>query len=177
MASTTEVLLTSNVLKLGSMGDIVRVKAGYARNFLFPQGKAIPASAAARRQIEVLQERARKADMEAQGQALALKKDLDGLAVQIPAKVAHGTHLFGSVGIREIVAKLAERNMTVDPRQVHLHENFKELGRYEVLVKLHSEVEATITVEVVDADPTGKSLDEAIEEVDASAADESAEQA
>ncbi len=170
MASTIEVLLTDNVLKLGAMGDIVRVKAGFARNYLMPQGKAILASRAAKRQIEVLQQRALEADRESREAAQATKRELDGLSIQIAARVAHDRHLFGSVGIRDIVAKLADGGITIDPRQVHLHESFKELGRYEVLLKLHSDVEATIVVEIVNADPNAGDMDDVIAEIDADAA-------
>lgn len=162
MAKTIEVLLTKPVLKLGSMGDIVAVKPGYARNYLLPQGLAMAASGAAKRQVEVLQEQARKLAMEQEGQAAALKKELDGVAIQIAAKVAHDDVLFGSVGIRDIVKSLSASGMNVDQRQVHLHESFKKLGKYEVLVKLHSNVEATITVEVVNDNPDGPGLDEAL---------------
>jgi len=164
MAHTIEVLLVDDVLKLGNMGDIVRVKSGYARNCLLPQGRAILASAAAKRQVEVLQAKAAANETNRAVKAQALKKELDGFSVQIAAKVAHDRHLFGSVGIRDIVRALSAGGFDIDQRQVHLHENFKELGTYEVLIKLHTEVEATITVEVVDADPQGKALDEVLEE-------------
>jgi large subunit ribosomal protein L9 len=162
MAKTLDVLLTKPVMKLGSMGDIVAVKPGYARNYLLPQGLAIMANRAAKRQVEVLQEQARKLSLEQEGQAAALKKELDGVSIQIAAKVAHDTVLFGSVGIRDIVKALAASGITIDQRQVHLHESFKKLGRYPVMVKLHSNVEATITVEVISDNPDGPGLDETL---------------
>lgn len=157
---TIEVLLTEDVLKLGSMGDIVAVRPGYARNFLIPHGKAVLASSAAKRQIEVLQERSRQHEMEREGKALALKKQLDGLQIQIGAKVSQGAHLFGSIGARDIVHGLSASGFTVDQKQVHLHESFKNLGRFEVKIQLFKSVEATIKVEIVNSDPDGPSLDE-----------------
>jgi len=162
MPRTIDVLLTQDVLKLGDMGDIVTVKPGFARNYLLPEGKAIPAGRAAKRQVEVLREQARKNDLEREGRAAVLKKTLDGKVVEIPAKVAHDDHLFASVGVRDIVRKLAADGMTIDPRQVHMHEVFKRLGRYEVMVKLHRSVECTITVVVTNADPQGEELDKAL---------------
>jgi len=164
MPKTIEVLLTRPVIKLGSMGDIVAVKPGYARNYLLPQGLAVPASGAAKRQVEVLQEQARKHEVENEGKAAALKKELDGISLQIAAKVAHDDVLFGSVGIRDIVGSLESNGVALDSRQVHHHENFKKLGTYEVLIKLHANVEATIKVEVVDDNPEGPGLDATIAE-------------
>jgi large subunit ribosomal protein L9 len=166
MSKNVEILLTEDVLKLGTMGDIVSVKAGYARNHLLPYGKAIPASSAAKRQIEVLRERAAKNAAEQEGRALAAKKTLEGLTVEIAAKVSHDRHLFGSVGTLEIVAAMADKGHKLDPRQVHLHENFKELGSYTVLLKLFRTVDVNITVNVVDADPQGQSMDEVLATAD-----------
>ena len=162
MGKNVDVLLKEDVLKLGSMGDIVSVRPGYARNFLIPYGHAIPASQAAKRQIELLREQAQKRQAELEGQALSQKKKIDGLSVQIAAKVSTGTALFGSVGTREIVAALAKSGYNIDPKQVHLHESFKSLGKYSVVIRLFKEVDATIEVEVVDADPQGTTMEEVI---------------
>ena len=128
MAKPIEVLLTEDVLKLGSMGDIVSVKPGYARNFLLPYGKAIPASSAAKRQIEVLQERARKREVEQEGQALALKKQIEGRD--------HSRRSQGQPRQRAVRLRWRSRHRRRHEgqgihhrsRQVHLHENFKNLG-------------------------------------------------
>lgn len=175
MAKTIELLLTADVLKLGNMGDVVKVKPGYARNFLLPYGKAIVASGAAKRQIEVLREKAAAASAEREGQALAEKKKIDGLTIEIKAKVSHDTHLFGSVGTRDIVAALADKGYTFDSKQVHVHESFKKLGSYEVVLKLFKTVEATIKVNVIDADPEGQKLQEVLAAADGDDADAQAE--
>lgn len=161
MAKRIELILTDSVLKLGEMGDLVAVTPGYARNYLLPQGLAIPAGQAAKRQVELLREEAQKRELERQGKALALKKELDGLSVQIAAKVAHDNVLFGSVGIREIQRALSVSGVEVDNRQVHLHESFKQLGTYQVAIRLHKDVEATISVEVVNDNPDA-SMDEVL---------------
>jgi large subunit ribosomal protein L9 len=162
MAKNIEVLLKEDVLKVGSMGDVVAVKPGFARNYLLPEGKAVLASSAAKRQIEVLQERARKLAVEHEGQALALRKQIDGLKIQIAAKVSHDLQLFGSVGMREIAAAVVAKGHKIDHRQVHLHEPIKQLGRYQVIIGLYKKVEATVQVEVVNADPNGPTLDEVL---------------
>ncbi|TVR44216.1 MAG: 50S ribosomal protein L9 [Planctomycetota bacterium] len=162
MGKNVEVLLKEDVLKLGSMGDIVSVRPGYARNFLLPHGKAIPVGQAAKRQIELLREQALRRQAEMEGQALSQKKQIDGLSVQIAAKVSSGRTLFGSVGIREIVVALDKSGFTIDPKQVHLHESFKTLGTYPVIIRLFKGVDATIEVEVVDADPQGSTMEEVI---------------
>ena len=90
------------------------------------------------------------------------------------AKVSHDDQLFGSVGTRDVVAALAEKGFTLDPRQVHLHESWKQLGSYSVELGLHKTVIANITVNVIDSDPEGKSLKETIDE--ATGAEQPAEQ-
>jgi large subunit ribosomal protein L9 len=159
-----EVLLTENVVKLGDMGDVVAVKAGYARNCLLPQGLAIMADAATKRQVDVLREQAAKHETEREKQATVIKAKLHGYRISIAAKVAHDDVLFGSVGTRDVVRALEQGGFVVDPRQVHMHENLKRVGEYEVTVQLHRSVEAVIKVAVLNADPQGSTMDEALAE-------------
>jgi large subunit ribosomal protein L9 len=173
MAKRKEVLLVQDVLKLGNMGDIVRVSPGYARNYLFPYAMAIPAGAAAKRQIEVLREKAAKSEAEREARALGMKKGMEGMSIQIAARVAHDTELFGSIGTREIVAALAKSGIEVDPKQVHLHDKLKRLGIYNVEVRLHKTVPVNIKLEIVNSDPNAPALSEAL----AAAAKEKAEKA
>ena len=162
MAKQIEVLLQNDVLKLGHMGDVVKVKPGYARNYLLPHGLAILANGAAKRQIEVLRQRAAVANEERAKEARTIKQKLDGKVVKVLAKVAHDNVLFGSVGIRDILKALLADGIQLDPRQVHLHENFKQLGRYQVEIGLHDQVSSQITLEVGNEDPNGMSLDEVL---------------
>lgn len=162
MAKRTEILLVQDVLKLGNMGDLVRVAPGYARNYLYPYGLAIPAGAAAKRQIEVLREKAAKSEAERESKAIALKKTVDGMTVQVAARVASDIELFGSIGTKEIVTALAAKKVVVDGKQVHLIDRIKRLGRYQVEVRLHKNVPVTVTVEVVNSDPNALPLDEAL---------------
>ncbi len=162
MARRKEVLLVQDVLKLGNMGDIVRVSPGYARNYLFPYGYAIAADGAAKRQIDVLREKAAKSEAERQVKAEAQAKTMQGMTIQVAAKVAHDDELFGSVGAKEIVAALAKSGFELDTKQIHLHDKLRKLGRYQIEVGLHKKVVVTITVEVVNSDPNAPSVDETL---------------
>ena len=174
MARRQEILLTQDVLKLGNMGDIVKVSPGYARNYLFPYELAIPAGAAAKRQIEVLREKAGKAEVEREKNANTQKKTVDGMSIQVAARVAHDTELFGSIGTKDIVLALAKNGVQVDPKQVHLNDKIKKLGKYKVEIRLHKNVGVEITVEVINSDPNAPALDEAIAAATAKPADDAA---
>ena len=160
--SKQEVLLVKDVLKLGSMGDIVKVAHGYARNYLFTHLLAIPASAAAKRQVEVLREKAAKSDAEREINAQKLAKSLQGMTVQIAARVAHETELFGAIGTKEIVHALAKSGIEVDNKQIHLVDRIRKLGVYQVEVRLHKKVAVSVKLEVVNSDPNAPSLAETL---------------
>ncbi len=162
MARRQEVLLTQDVLKLGNMGDIVKVSPGYARNYLFPYELAIPAGIAAKRQIEVLREKASKAEVQREGKAAVQKKSMEGMNIQIAARVAHDTELFGSIGAKEIVTALAKKGIEIDSKQVHLHDKIKRIGRFKIEIRLHKNVGVEITLEVANSDPNAPTLDETI---------------
>ena len=165
--SKQEVLLVKDVLKLGSMGDIVKVAHGYARNYLFTHLLAIPASAAAKRQVEVLREKAAKSDAEREINAQKLAKSLQGMTVQIAARVAHETELFGAIGTKEIVQALAKSGIEVDNKQVHLVDRIRKLGVYQVEVRLPKKVAVSVKLEVVNSDPNAPSLAETLAALEA----------
>jgi len=160
MAKKQDVLLIKDVLKLGNMGDVVKVAPGYARNYLFPERLGILASQGQKRQVEVLRERASKSETEREGKAIALKKSVDGMTVQLSARVAHDIELFGSIGTKEIVAALAKKGIEVDTKQVHLTDKIRKLGVYPIEVRLHKSVAAEIKIEVVNSDPSAPTLEE-----------------
>jgi large subunit ribosomal protein L9 len=162
MAKRQEILLTQDVLKLGNMGDIVKVSPGYARNYLFPYELAIPVGVAHKRQIEVLRVKAGKMEVEREAKANVQKKSLDGMSIQVAARVAHENELFGSIGTKEIVQALAKKGVVVDGKQVHLTDKIKKLGRYKLEVRLHKNVGVEIALEVVNSDPNAVPLDEVI---------------
>jgi large subunit ribosomal protein L9 len=162
MARRKEVLLVQDVLKLGNMGDVVRVSPGYARNYLFPYALAIPADAAHKRQIDVLREKAAKSEAEREVKARAQAKTMQGMSIQIAARVSHDNELFGSIGTKEIVAALAKSGVEVDGKQIHLHDKLKKLGKFQIDVRLHKNVAVQVTLEIVNSDPNAPTLTETL---------------
>jgi large subunit ribosomal protein L9 len=144
------------------MGDVVRVSPGYARNYLFPYGMAIAADGAAKRQIDVLREKAAKSEVEREGKAKIQAKTMQGVSIQIAARVSHGNELFGSIGTKEIVAALAKSGVEVDGKQVHLNDKLKKLGKYQIEVRLHKNVAVEVTLEIVNSDPNAPTLSETL---------------
>lgn len=143
------VILLESVYKLGDAGDLVTVRPGYARNYLVPQGLALPATRANRAQLEaVLARRARQLS-EIKADAERLKELLGEARVEIRVKAGDG-RIYGSVSNRDIAAALeAAHKVEVDRRKIELAEPIKELGEYQVLYRPHSEVEITLNVEVL----------------------------
>lgn len=174
MAKRTEVLLVKDVLKLGNMGDVVRVAPGYARNHLYPYGLAIHADGAAKRQIEVLREKAAKNETDRAAKAQALAKTVNGATIQVSARVAQDDELFGSIGSKEILQALSKLNVVVDGKQIHLTERIRKLGRYEIDVSLHKGVTVTVNLEVLNSDPSAPSLNETLAAVAAKKAEKEA---
>jgi large subunit ribosomal protein L9 len=139
-----ELILRDDVEKLGRRGDVVKVKDGYARNFLLPRGLGMPVTAANKAMIE--KERraheARLAKEKAEFESLASR--IAGLRFVAPRKVGENDVLYGSVTASDIAEFLAGKGIEIDKRKVQLDEPIKHLGEHEVKVKLHPEVLATI---------------------------------
>ena len=145
-----ELILLQKVVNLGNLGDKVNVKPGYGRNFLVPQGKAVPATADNLAQFE-----ARRAEYEAKAsQALegaqARKAKLEGTTVTIAANASTEGKLYGSVGPREIAQALSKLGTEVEKSEVVMGEGaIRQTGEYEVMLHLHADVETPVTVLVV----------------------------
>ena len=144
-----KVILTEEIRGLGSRGDIVNVKDGYARNFLLPKNLAREATAGNLKGIE--QERKKWAQLADQERASAQKAadSVKGTKVTIQKRVGENGHLFGSVTANEIADALEARGIEVDKRRIELAQPIKSAGLHEVDVRLHREVTAHIQVEVV----------------------------
>ncbi|MBO7506955.1 MAG: 50S ribosomal protein L9 [Paludibacteraceae bacterium] len=144
-----EIILLQDVQNLGYKDDVVKVKNGYGRNYLIPQGKAILATPSAKKQLEEnLKQRAHKlAKIKADAEALAAK--LNGVSLQIGAKTSATGTIFGSVNNIQIAEALAKQGFDVDRKIIFINDNVKELGSYKATVKLHKEVSAEINFEVV----------------------------
>jgi large subunit ribosomal protein L9 len=145
-----KLILLQKVTNLGVLGDQVNVKPGYGRNYLVPQGKAVPATAA-----NVAQFEARRAEYEAKAksiheQASGRAARLEGASVTVSANASTEGKLFGSVGAREIANAFTAAGLPLEKSEVVLTEGaFRNIGEYEVLLKLHADVETTVKVVVV----------------------------
>ena len=147
------VILLDNVENLGTIGDLVKVKPGYGRNFLIPQGKAALATPQNMKEIEARRVELEKAAAEELAAAKARAKSIDGVDLVIPANAGSEDKLFGSVGPIDIVEGLKEIQIEVERSEVRMPDGpIHELGEYDIGVHLHSEVDATIKVRVVSAE-------------------------
>ena len=146
----TEVFLMADVANLGVEGDVVTVADGYARNFLIPKQLGAPVTAATQRRLVKIQREREEARVAAVADAKALAKKLAGISVTIPVKTVEGEKLYGSVGEVEISEALKVLGIEVDRRLIVMDEHIKELGVFEVAIKLQPEVEAAVKVWIVE---------------------------
>ena len=144
-----KVILKETIQSLGMIGSEVSVSKGYARNYLLPQKKAVLATPQNRR---VLEQNRAKMDLQiAKERQMAeeMAKKLEGVSCPITAKVSEQDRLYGSVSVRDIVAALAKQNIEVEKRMVLLTEPIKELGKYQVPIRIYKDVEPNIEVEIL----------------------------
>ena len=146
-----QVILKQDVTKLGDAGDIVKVSAGYGRNFLIPRGLAEPATAASVAEAEHNHRVAEAIKRKNLSEAKALAEQIEGSAVSIRREAGEDDKLFGSVTNRDVAEALAEEGVEVDRRIIHLEEPIKQIGLFQVPVKLHREVVAHVRVYVIRA--------------------------
>ena len=147
----TEILLLSDVENLGKAGGVVKVADGYARNYLLPKDLAAPVSQHALRRLEKLRKEREELSRIQMAEAKDKAAKLVNVSVTIRAKTVDGTRLYGSVVASDIVAALQEGNkIAVDKAQVQLDEPLKEVGTFDVAIKLHPEVICPIKVWVVE---------------------------
>jgi len=145
-----QVILLEKIVNLGGLGDNVNVRAGYARNFLFPQGKAVPATKA---NVEAFE--ARRAELEADAaaklaEANARKEKIEALELSIAVKAGDEGKMFGSLANRDIAELIAAAGVEVARAEVRLPEGpIRSLGAFEIDVQLHAEVTATLKLQVV----------------------------
>jgi large subunit ribosomal protein L9 len=149
MATHVQVVLKQDVDKLGRAGELVRVKPGFARNFLLPRGMAAVATGENIRHIEherrVAQTLAEKQRKIAEGAAA----QIEGLTLEIAMQVGEGDKLYGSVTSRDIAQALASRGIEVDRKKLQIPDTIKAIGEYEISAKLGSEVSAKFKLVVV----------------------------
>lgn len=151
--ATLEIILLEPIANLGDEGEQVKVLAGYARNFLFPRGKALSVNRANKKQIEsLLQRRANRKSKELEG-AEAMKKRLSSISIAIPVKTGAGGKIFGAVTAQDLIARFSEEGIEFDRKQVSLTHPAKTLGKHSARIKLHPEVIVDFEFEVVSENP------------------------
>jgi large subunit ribosomal protein L9 len=143
-----KVILADDVRGLGHRGDTVTVKAGYARNFLFPQGFAYEATDANLRRLSEEKKKYDERMLQQKDVAAELARKMDGLSVVIAKKAGEGNVLYGSVTASEIADALEARGIEVDRRRIEVAEPIKRLGEHRVHIRLHRDVVAELTVQV-----------------------------
>jgi len=143
-----EVILLERVAKLGQMGDVVRVKDGYARNFLLPRGKALRATEDNKTRFDSMKSELETRNLAAKGEAEKVAVKLDGKSFVVLRQASEGGQLYGSVSTRDIAALLTEAGFLVDRGQIALNAPIKMIGLHPVPVGLHPEVSSKITINV-----------------------------
>jgi large subunit ribosomal protein L9 len=143
-----EIILREDVEKLGTRGEVVKVAAGYARNFLLPKKLAVPATDSNRKIVEQERQAHLRKEAKLVGEAQELAKLMGAVSVTISRKAGENDQLFGSVTAADISDALAAQNYSVERRKIHLDEPIRTLGEHKVAVRLHRDVTAEITVNV-----------------------------
>ena len=144
-----KVILTETIESLGIIGSEVTVAAGYARNFLMPQKKAVAATPQNRKMLEQEKTKFEAQIVKEKGLAEEMAKRLEGVVCRINAKVSDEDRLYGSVSARDIADALASQDIKINKRMVLLHEPIKAIGTFKVPIRVYKEVEPEITVEVM----------------------------
>ena len=143
-----EVILLERVAKLGQMGEVVRVRDGFARNYLLKRGKALRATADNRAKFDGMKSELEARNLKAKGEASKAAEKIDGFDILIIRQASETGQLFGSVSVRDIVAALESNGIAVSRPQVWLDAPIKVIGQQKVTIAVHPEVEAVITVTV-----------------------------
>lgn len=143
-----EIILLQDVDQLGSRGQVVKVADGYGRNYLLPRKIALAATPQNRKWLEQQRVRFLKEEAREKADAEELAKLLEGVAVTVTRKAGEQGTLFGSVTVLDIAGKLAAQGYKIDRRKIQLEHPLKVLGEYDVHIKLHREVAATVRVKV-----------------------------
>ncbi|MGE0565795.1 MAG: 50S ribosomal protein L9 [Pseudolabrys sp.] len=143
-----EVILLERVGRLGQIGDVVKVRDGYARNFLLPQGKALRATKDNKSKFETMRAELEARNLAAKGDADKLVPKFEGKSIAVLRQASESGQLYGSVSTRDIVAALAADGITIDRAQVAMNAPIKAIGQYKVPIELHPEVKVALTVNV-----------------------------
>src|ERR1700722_13324234 len=143
-----DVILLERIAKLGQMGEVVRVKDGFARNYLLPKGKALRASEANRSRFDTMKVDLEARNLQQRGEAEKIAERLNGQSFTVLRQAAEGGQLYGSVTPRDLVGLIVDKGFTIERSQIVLNMPIKMIGIYKVPVSLHPEVEVTVSVAV-----------------------------
>jgi len=141
-----EVILLERVARLGQMGEVVRVKDGFARNFLLRRGKALRATAENRTRFETMKSELEARSLTLKGEAAVVADKLNGKKFTVLRQASEAGQLFGSVSPRDLVALIATAGFTVNRGQIALNAPIKTIGQHPVPISLHPEIETSVTV-------------------------------
>jgi large subunit ribosomal protein L9 len=151
--ANSEILLVKPVDGLGGEGDQVKVRAGYARNYLLPRGIAVPLTGANRKQVEALKKRRAVREAEELTGAQAIAGKLEKTALAFAVKTGEGGRMFGAVTTTDIHDQLTAAGFTIEKRRILLHTPVKTLGKHTVKVKLHADITVELNFDVVSENP------------------------
>ena len=143
-----EVILLERVAKLGHMGEVVRVKEGFARNFLLPRGKALRATADNRAKFEGMKADLEARNLKAKGEASQVAEKINGRNVVLLRQASETGQLFGSVSVRDVIASFESDGVSFSRSQVLLDAPIKTIGQHKISIAVHPEVEVAVTVTV-----------------------------
>ena len=147
----TKLILTHEVTGLGTAGDVVDVKDGYARNYLLPRKLATPWTKGAQKQIDQMTAARRKRAIATIEDAQVVRDALQAKPVVVPVRAGKNGRLFGGVTTKHIAEAIAQAGQTVDRRKIEIGQTIKSLGDHQVQIRLHDDVSATVDVKVVAA--------------------------
>ena len=151
-----EIILLERIEKLGQMGDVVSVKAGYARNFLLPQKKALRATEENRKAFDARRTQLEAVNIDRRDEAAAVGEKFEGLSVVLVRQAGEAGQLYGSVKARDIAEKITEAGFTVERRQILLDKPIKAVGLYDLRVNLHPEVAVTVKANIARSEEEAK---------------------
>ena len=143
-----EVILKKDIYKLGDRGDVVRVAHGYARNYLIPQGLAIPADKGGLKQVKAMRAAAARDAVRLRGDAEKQLEALQGVVIRMVVRASLNNQLYGSVTSRDIARQLAEQGLDLDRRRIDLTTPIRTLGDYEIPVHIYKDLKTSVKVEV-----------------------------
>ncbi len=151
--ANTEVLLVKPVDGLGGEGDQVKVRAGYARNYLLPRKIAVPLTGANRKQVDSLKKRRAEREQSELDRAQELGKKLEKTSLAFAVKTGEGGRMFGAITATDIHEKITAAGIELDKRKIHLFTPVKTLGKHAVKIRLHADVSVELPFDVVSENP------------------------